>query len=368
LKLLFAVAVQASEFDDHDGKADDMPELTVAEAARIAQGEVEGDGTLTVRGIKPLDEAGPDDLSFVAEPRYFPYIQASRARALLVARGSDAPLPAGTTVVRVDDARRAVARLLPALYPEDAPAPGVHPTAVVDGAKVDASAAVGAYAVIGEGSVVGPRARIGAQVVVGRGCRIAADATIHPQATLYDGVEVGERCIVHSGARLGSDGFGYVPEGGALKKVPQVGGCRLEADVEIGANTTIDRGSVGDTVIGAGTKIDNLVQIGHNCRIGRGVIIVSQAGISGSTRIGDGAILGGQSGFQGHIEVGAGARVGAQAGVTASVAAGETVSGYPARPHREAMRAQAAVFRLPALLKRIKEIEAAVFGRAGSED
>jgi len=344
-----------------------MPELTVAEAARIAGGEVEGDATLVIRGIKPLDEAGPDDLSFVAEPRYYAYIQASRARALLVARGSDAPLPAGTTVVRVDDARRAVARLLPALYPEAPSTPGVHPTAVVDGARVDATACVGPYAVVGEGSVIGPRARIGAQVVIGRDCRIDADALIHPHATLYDGVRVGERSIVHSGARLGSDGFGYVPEGGALKKVPHVGGCILEADVEIGANTTIDRGSVGDTVIGAGTKIDNLVQIGHNCRIGRSVIIVSQAGISGSTRIGDGAVLGGQSGFQGHIEVGAGARVGAQAGVTASVAAGETVSGYPARPHREAMRAQAALFRLPALLKRVKQIEAAVFGRARAD-
>src|ERR1700741_2794531 len=135
-----------------------MPELTVAEAARIAQGEVEGDGSRVVRGIRPLDEAGPDDLSFVAEPRYFPYIQASQARALLVARGSDAPLPAGTTGVRVDDARRAVARLLPALYPEAPPAPGVHPTAVVNGAEVDPSASVGAYAVLGEGTGVGPRA------------------------------------------------------------------------------------------------------------------------------------------------------------------------------------------------------------------
>jgi UDP-3-O-[3-hydroxymyristoyl] glucosamine N-acyltransferase len=237
---------------------------------------------------------------------------------------------------------------------------------VGEGARVDATATVGAYAVIGDGTVVGARVRIGAHVVIGRGCVVDADAVIHPQATLYDGVSVGERSIVHSGARLGADGFGYVPEGGGLRKVPQVGSCRLEADVEVGANTTIDRGSIGDTVIGRGSKIDNLVQIGHNCRLGRSVIVVSQAGISGSTRIGDGAVLGGQSGFQGHIEVGAGARVGAQAGVTASVAPGETVSGYPARPHREAMRAQAAVFRLPELLKRVKSIERAVFGAASS--
>ena len=345
-----------------------MPELTVAEVARIAQGEVEGDGSRVVRGVKPLDEAGPDDLSFVAEARYFPYIAATRAAALLVARGSEAPLAAGPAVVWVDDPRRALSLLLPVLYPEAPAAPGVHPTAVLgEGARVDETASVGPYAVIGEGTVVGPRARIGAHVVIGRGCVVEADAVIHPQATLYDGVSVGERSIVHSGARLGADGFGYVPGEGGLRKVPQVGACRLEADVEVGANTTIDRGSIGDTVIGQGSKIDNLVQIGHNCRLGRSVIVVSQAGISGSTRIGDGAQLGGQSGFQGHIEVGAGARVGAQAGVTASVAAGETVSGYPARPHREAMRAQAALFRLPELLRRVKAIERAVFGGGAAD-
>jgi UDP-3-O-[3-hydroxymyristoyl] glucosamine N-acyltransferase len=350
-----------------DREADDMPELTVAEVARIAQGKVDGDATRPVRGVKPLDEAGPDDLSFVAEPRYFRYIAASRAAALLVARGSDAPLPAGATVVWVDDPRQALAAVLPALYPEPAAAAGVHPTAVLgEGVTVDATASVGPYAVIGDGSTVGARARIGAHVVMGRDCSVEADAVIHPQATLYDRVSVGERSIVHSGARLGADGFGYVPEGGGLRKVPQVGACRLEADVEVGANTTIDRGSIGDTVVGRGSKIDNLVQIGHNCRLGRSVTVVSQAGISGSTRIGDGAQLGGQSGFQGHIEVGAGARVGAQAGVTASVAAGETVSGYPARPHREAMRAQAALFRLPELLKRVKAIEAAIFGRGAA--
>ena len=346
-----------------------MPELSLAEVARIADGEVEGDAALVVRGVRPLDEAGPDDLSFVAEARYFPYIAASQARALLVARGSDAPLKPGTPVVRVDDPRRALARLLPALYPEHRPPAGVHPTAVVgEGVELAATAWVGPYAVIGDGSTVGERARIGAQVVIGRDCRVGDDALIHPHATLYDGTRVGERAIIHSGARLGADGFGYVPEGGGLAKVPQVGRCVIEADVEVGANTTIDRGSIGDTVVGRGSKVDNLVQIGHNCRLGRSVIVVSQAGISGSTRIGDGAVLGGQSGFQGHITVGAGAKVGAQAGVTASVEPGATVSGYPARPHREAMRAQAALFRLPELVKRIREIERAVFGKdaAGS--
>jgi UDP-3-O-[3-hydroxymyristoyl] glucosamine N-acyltransferase len=340
-----------------------MPELTLAEVARIAEGEVEGDASLAVRGVKPLDEAGPGDLSFVAEARYFPYIHASQAGALLVARGSEAPLKAGTPVVRVDDPRRALARVLAALYPETRPAPGVHPTAVLgEGARVAETASVGAYAVIGDGSTVGERARIGAHVVIGRDCAVGDDAVIHPQVTLYDGTTVGERSIIHSGARLGADGFGYVPEGGGLARVPQVGRCVIEADVEVGANTTIDRGSIGDTVVGRGSKVDNLVQIGHNCRLGRSVIVVSQVGISGSTRVGDGAVLGGQAGIQGHIQIGAGARVGGQAGVIGDIPAGSTVSGYPARPHREAMRIQAALSKLPELVKRIREIERAVFG------
>jgi UDP-3-O-[3-hydroxymyristoyl] glucosamine N-acyltransferase len=266
--------------------------------------------------------------------------------------------------VRVDDPRRALARVLPALYPERVPAPGVHPTAVLgDGVAIAASATVGPCAVIGDGCVVGERARIGAQTVLGERCRVGDDAVLHAHVTLYDGASVGDRSVIHSGARIGADGFGFVWEGGGHRKVPQVGGCRVENDVEIGCNTTIDRGSVGDTVIGAGSKIDNLVQIGHNCRIGRHVIIISQVGISGSTRVGDGAVLAGQAGVGGHLEIGAGARVAGQAGVTASVDAGATVSGYPARPHREAMRAQAAVFKLPELMKRLRELERAVLGK-----
>ena len=342
-----------------------MPELTIAEVARIVGGEVErGDPERTVRGMASLDEAGPGDLSFVAEARYHAYIHASRAAAVLVARGAAVELPGGMAAIRVDDPRRALARVLGVLYPPTPAAPGVHPTAVLgENVSVDPSASVGAYAVVGDGTSVGAGARIHPHVVIGRGCRIGADVVLHPHVTLYDDVTVGARSVVHSGARLGSDGFGFVPERDGLKKVPQVGGCRIGEDCEIGANTTIDRGSIGDTVVGRGTKIDNLVQIGHNCRVGSHVIIVSQVGISGSTRVGDGAVLGGQAGVQGHIEIGAGAKVGGQAGVTASVPAGVTVSGYPARPHREAMRIQAAVFGLPKLVERLKALEKAVLGR-----
>lgn len=341
-----------------------MPEITVRDLALLVGGVPQGDAARVLRGVKPLDEAGPDDLSFVAEPRYHPYIRSSRAGAVLLGEGVDLEAPEGMAAVRVDDPRAALARALEVLYPAPAAEPGVHPTALVgEGARVDPSAAVGPYAVVGEGARIGAGARVGAHTVVGRGCRVGAGTVLHPHVTLYDGASVGERCVVHSGARLGADGFGFVPEGGGLRKVPQVGGCRLGDDVEVGANTTIDRGSIGDTVVGDGTKIDNLVQIGHNCRLGRSVIVVSQVGISGSTRVGDGAVLGGQAGVQGHIEIGAGARIGAQAGVTASVPAGATVSGYPARPHREALRVQAAVFGLPKLVERLRALEEAVLGR-----
>jgi UDP-3-O-[3-hydroxymyristoyl] glucosamine N-acyltransferase len=341
-----------------------MNEITVAEVARLTGGAViAGDPATVLRGIRPLDEAGRDDLTFVAEARYHAYIRDSGAGAALVA-GPVPDAPAGMALVRVADPRAALVPLLEALFPATRPAPGIHPTAVVDGtATVEGSATVGPFAVIGEKATVAANAIVGAHTFVGRGCSVGVGALLHPHVTLYDGARVGARSTIHSGARIGADGFGFVPGEEGLRKVPQVGGCVIGDDVEVGANTTIDRGSIGDTVVGDGTKIDNLVQIGHNCRLGRNVVVVSQVGISGSTRIGDGALLGGQAGIQGHIEIGAGARIGAQAGVTASVAAGLTVSGYPARPHRESLRAQAALHALPAWLRRVSALEKAVLGR-----
>jgi UDP-3-O-[3-hydroxymyristoyl] glucosamine N-acyltransferase len=345
-----------------------MPELSVAELAAAAGGEAFGDPERRVRGVAPLDEAGPEHLSFVANPKYFAYIHATRAGALLVPEGAEVSLPEGASGVRVADAHVALSRILPLLHPETPAPAGVHPTAVLGAdVQVGEGASVGPFAVIGGGTRLGARCRIGAHVAVGAGCEVGDDATLHPHATLYDGTVVGARSIVHSGARLGADGFGFAFEGGRHRKVPQVGRCVVEDDVEIGANSTVDRGSIGDTVVGRGTKIDNLVHVGHNCRLGQHVIVVAQVGISGSTRVGDYAVLGGQAGIGGHLTIGAQARIGAQAGVTADVPAKATVSGYPARPHREALRAQAAVFKLPALLKRIGEIERALFGRESGE-
>jgi UDP-3-O-[3-hydroxymyristoyl] glucosamine N-acyltransferase len=198
--------------------------------------------------------------------------------------------------------------------------------------------------------------RLDPHAVVGDGVRIGEDSRVYAGAVLYSGTTLHERVQVHAGARIGSDGFGYVFRGGAHEKIPHVGRCIVERDVEIGANTTIDRGSIDDTVIGAGTKIDNLVHVAHNVRIGRLCLLMAQVGIAGSARVEDGCILAGQVGIAGHHTIGTGARLGAQAGAFGDVPAGETWSGYPARPHREALRAQAALFKLPSLLRGLERL------------
>jgi UDP-3-O-[3-hydroxymyristoyl] glucosamine N-acyltransferase len=210
--------------------------------------------------------------------------------------------------------------------------------------------------VLGDGVIVGDRARLDAHVVVGDGTRIGADSHVYPHVTIYPGSSLGARVVVHAGARVGSDGFGYVFGDGRHRQIPHVGRCILEDDVDIGANTTIDRGSIDDTIIGAGTKIDNLVQIAHNVHIGRLCLIMSQVGISGSARVGDGCIIAGQVGVQGHIDIGNRARIGGQAGVFGDVPAGETWSGYPARPHRESLRATATLFKLSNIMKRLERL------------
>jgi UDP-3-O-[3-hydroxymyristoyl] glucosamine N-acyltransferase len=205
---------------------------------------------------------------------------------------------------------------------------------------------------------------VGPHCVLGAGVRLGEAATLHAHVTLYRGVEIGPRSIVHAGCRIGVDGFGYAPGEDGLRKVPQVGGCRIGADVEIGANTTIDRGSIGVTEIGDGVKIDNLVHIAHNVTVGPHSVIVAQVGIAGSSVIGRGVTLAGQAGIPGHVEIGDGATIAAQAGVFGDVPAGATYGGYPARPHKESLRSQAALGRVPDLVKRVRELER----RLGGED
>ena len=331
--------------------------LTAAAIADLVGGKLVGDGNATVDAIAPLDRAGPGDLSFFAKERYSAQFAESRVGVVLISPElASAEGRAGTRIV-VENPNDALLRVLPRLYREPAAPAGIHPTATIGrGAKVGANVSIGAGAVLGDGCSIGDGTMIGANVVVGAGVEVGARCKLFPNVVVYPGSRLGDRVAIHAGSIIGSDGFGYVYRDNAHQKIPHIGRCILENDVEIGANTTIDRGSISDTVIGAGTKIDNLVQIAHNVRIGRLCLVVAQAGIAGSTVLEDGVVLGGQAGLGGHITIGRGARVAAQGGVFGDIPAGETWSGYPARPHKEALRAQAALFKLSKIMRPLERL------------
>ena len=332
--------------------------LTLGELASLVGGRLSGDAKLEIKGVSPLATALQDEIALVVAARYRGEVPASQAGALLVAAELEKGLDDTRPRVVVGDPHAALIPLLAHLHPEPTPRAGVHPTAVLGrGVRLGAEVEVGPYAVLGEGTEVGDRVRVGAHVVVGRGCRIGADSVLHPQVTLYSGVLVGQRAILHSGARIGTDGFGYASSGDGHLKVPQVGGCIIEDDVEIGANTCVDRGSIGDTVIGRGSKLDNLVHVAHNVRIGPHCALTALVGIAGSTKVGSGVMFGGQSGVIGHLSIGDGARVGAKAAVFQDVPAGSTVVGIPASEHRPMMRAFTLFPRLPEMFRRLRVLE-----------
>ncbi len=323
---------------------------------------------MRVVAVAPIDRAGPADLSFLASSKYLPYFQRSRA-AVVLCKEEFAATPGGPAVrIVVPDAHAALLAVLPVLYPAPVWQPGVHPSAVIGrGATWQDPVAIGPHVTLGRAVRLGRNVRLGAGCVLGDGVRLGDDVELYPRVTVYSGTEIGNRVILHAGAVLGSDGFGYVPgrRGQPPRKIPQVGRCLIGDDVEIGANTTVDRGSVDDTVIGPGTKIDNLVQVAHNVRIGARCLIAAMVGIAGSTHVGDDVFLAGQVGLSDHITVGSGVRVTVQAGVIGDIADGATVSGYPARHHREYLRAQAALYRLARI---VDDLEALVPGRGKDQD
>lgn len=334
-----------------------LPAMTAAEVAAAVGGTLAGTHSAIVDGIAPLDRATAHDLSFLSTAKYAPLFELSQAGIVLVTAELAAAPGACSARVVVKSPHDALLSLIPRFYRAPVRDAGVHPTAIVaKGARVAPGATIEAYAVINDGAEIGERAWIGSHSVVGAGVKIGADVRLLPHVTLYSGSSLGDRVTVHSGARIGSDGFGYVFRAGAHEKIPHVGRCLIGNDVEIGANAAIDRGSIDDTVIGDGTKIDNLVHIGHNVRVGRLCLLMAQVGVAGSSRVDDGAILAGQVGIAGHLTVGAGARLAAQAGVISDIPAGETWGGYPARPHRESLKASANLFKLSAMMKRIEAL------------
>jgi len=331
--------------------------LTAASIADLVGGKLVGDGSTTVDAIAPLDRAGARDLSFFAKERYLSQFAESRVGVVLISPDLATAKGQAKTRIIVEKPHEALLRVLPRLYREPVTPPGVHSTATIGrGARIGTGVSVAAGAVLGDGCVIGEGTVIGANVVVGDGVEIGARCKLFPNVVLYPGSRLGDRVAIHSGVVIGSDGFGYVFRDNAHAKIPHVGRCIIENDVEIGANTTIDRGSISDTVIGAGTKIDNLVQIAHNVRVGRLCLIVAQAGIAGSTVLEDGVVIGGQVGLAGHITIGKGSRIAAQGGVFGDIPAGETWSGYPARPHKDALRAQAALFKLSKIMRPLERL------------
>jgi UDP-3-O-[3-hydroxymyristoyl] glucosamine N-acyltransferase len=316
---------------------------------------LEGDPDVVVSGVAPLESAGAEHISFLTDGRHVTAARASRAGAFLAAVDAP-PLPA--PVLRAPAPRLALVRLLE-LFAAEEPAPtGTHPTAVVEaGAHVDPSASVGAYAVVEPKAVVGAGVRLGPFVYVGRGAEIGAETILHARVVVLDRVRIGRRVIVHAGAVLGADGFGFAPDAGRYRKIPQIGGVVIEDDVEIGANTTIDRSTVGDTVIGRGTKIDNLVQIAHNVHVGADSIIAAQSGVAGSSRLGRGVVLAGQVGVPDHVTIADGVVLAAQSGVVGDLRETGTYLGTPARPVGETRRVWAVAVKLPELARRVRELE-----------
>lgn len=332
--------------------------LRLADVARAVGGTVVGDPDALVRAIASLDRATPDDLSFLASAKYAKLFVDTAAGAVLVTPElADAPGRCGNRII-VARPHEAMLALLPRFYRMPSrPFVGVHPTAIIgDGASIDPDSCVEAYTVVGAGARIAKRCWIGPHCVIGEEVTVGADTRLVGHVTLYPGAALGERVLLHAGVRVGSDGFGFVFHNGAHNKVPHVGRCLIGDDVEIGANSTIDRGSIDATEIGAGSKLDNLVHVGHNVRIGRLCLFAAGVMIAGSTRIGDGVMLAGQVGVAGHLTIGDGAVITAQSGVIKDVPAGETWGGFPSRPQKDTMRGYAAVARLPDLLKRLERL------------
>ena len=330
---------------------------TARDIARLVKGELSGNPQQAVTGLAGVREAAPGDITFLASPKYKSAIKTTRASVLIVAKGLNVSF--GGTLIRVENPSKAFAKLVEQVAPRPLTyKPGIHRSAVVaSSAKIGQKVSIQPYAVIEDGAVIRGRTVVGAGSYIGHECRIGVDCLLYPQVILRERTTLGDRVVLHGGVVLGADGFGFETIEGRHKKIPQVGSVEIGDDVEIGANTTIDRGRFGRTRIGNGTKIDNLVQIGHNCVIGEHCIICGLVGIAGSVIIGNHVTIAGQVGIAGHLTLGAKSIIMAQAGVTKDVPAGVVMLGAPAAPHKDFKRINAAVQRLPETLAKVHELE-----------
>ena len=306
-------------------------EISAKDLASYCKGEIVGDPSVILSDFAKIEEAGPGDLSFIANPKYAHHASSTHASALLVSTTFEAPEDVKATLIRVDDPYATLAQLM-TMVADSRPMPcGIeNPVSVGEGTVLPDDIYLGAFAYLGKNVVLGKGVRIYPQVYIGDGCCIGDDTILYPGAKIYQGCKIGCRCIIHAGAVIGADGFGFAPVDGHYKKIPQMGVVVIEDDVEIGANTTIDRATFGSTVIGRGTKLDNLIQIAHNVKLGNDNVMAAQAGVAGSTCIGSRNRIGGQVGFAGHISIGDDNEIGAQSGLHTNVGNKKRLMGYPA--------------------------------------
>ena len=316
--------------------------------------QIIGDETLLIEGLAAIDKAGPGDITFVSHPRYEKKAAETKAAVLMTSQVIEG---LAVTFLIVEDPYFSFAELLSLFHPPKLKPPGIHATATRgENVSIGERVRIGPSAVLEDGVVIGDDTQIGAGVFIGEGSRIGAESILYPNVTIREGVRIGQRVIIHSGTVVGSDGFGFAFHAGKYHKIPQIGGVIIEDDVEIGANVAIDRAAMGQTLIGRGTKLDNLVQVGHNVKIGENSILVSQVGISGSSQIGNNVTLAGQVGVAGHLSIGDQSVVGGKSGVTKDIPAGSKVSGFPPIPHKAWLKSQAGFQRLPDLRNTVNQL------------
>lgn len=334
-------------------------ELTASQLAALVNGKVEGDENVKVNTFAKIEEGHPGALSFLANPKYTHFIYSTDSSVVLVRRDFVAESPIKATLIRVDDPYATVAHLLEMVSNMNrVEKRGIEsPSFVSEGVAIPDDAYVGAFAYIGSGSKIAPGAKIYPQAYVGSGCEIGEGTILYPGVKVYDGCKIGKRCIIHSGAVIGADGFGFAPVDGHYEKIPQTGNVVIDDDVEIGANTTIDRAMMGSTHIGEGVKLDNLIQVAHNCCVGPNTVMAAQVGIAGSAKIGAQCMIGGQVGIVGHISIADGTQIGAQSGVNKGTKPGDRVMGAPAVEMGEYARGLVYMKKLGSLYDRVKNLE-----------
>lgn len=334
-------------------------QFSASQIAAIVGGTVEGDGNTAVSTFAKIEEGAPGAISFLANPKYTPYIYTTGSSIVLVSNDFVPEKPVAATLIRVADPYATVAMLLEMVDKMTSHSPkGIEqPCYIAEGVEVPEDAYIGAFSYIGAGAKLAKGVKIYPQTYVGAGAEVGEGTILYPGVKVYHGCKIGARCILHSGVVIGADGFGFAPNGGHYDKIPQLGIVEIADDVEIGANTTIDRATMGSTRIGQGVKLDNLIQVAHNCEIGHDTVMASQCGIAGSTKVGANCMMGGQVGFAGHITVGDGVQVGAQSGIPGNVKAGKCVMGSPAIDAREWTRQTVYVKNLVRLYDRVDKLE-----------